>query len=334
MKRYGNLWEKIISYENLYLAYKKAKKGKGWRKSIKVFEKDIEGNLLKLQQMLISGQFNTSKYATKIVYEPKKRTIYKLPFYPDRIVQHALLQVVLPIWNSVMIYDSYACRNGKGMHEASTKVMNHVRSYKYCLKADIRKFYPSIDHEILMKIIENKIKCEPTLNLLRNIVFSYPGGKNAPIGNYTSQWFGNLYMNELDWYIKQNLKTKAYIRYCDDFVLFGNNKKELHHKKELIEKFVKDKLDLRFSKSTIFPVTQGVDFLGYRHFKEKKLLRKSTVNRVKRRISSLPAYLKTGIITLEQFRSSIASTEGWIKWANSYNFRTFLGLQELKETYL
>lgn len=333
MKRHGDLWEKIVNPNNLYRAYRAARRGKGWRRAVKGFERNINGNLLALQKLLCTGQFNTAEYKSRFVYEPKKREIYTLPFYPDRIAQHALIQVVGPIWDGVMIYDSYACREGKGMHEASRKTMSHVRQYKYCLKADISKFYPSIDHEILLAIIRKKIKCKQTLALIENIVRSYPGGKNTPIGNYTSQWFGNLYMNELDAAIKQFHCIKPYIRYCDDFVVFSDNKAYLHSLKLWIEEFLSKNLMLRFSKWSIFPVSQGVDFLGYRHFPQKVLLRKSTATRVKRRMRLLPIRLATGKITLDEYRSSIASTEGWLRWANTFNFRKSLNILSLKGAY-
>jgi len=333
MKRHGNLWNKIIDPDNLYKAYRKARKGKAWQKGILEFEKDIEGNLLRLQKMLCKGEFTTSEYRSKTIYEPKQREIYILPFYPDRIAQHALLQVVAPIWDSLMIHDSYACREGKGMHEASRKTMAYVRNYKYCLKCDIRKFYPSIDHNILMNIVEHKIKCKPTLTLLENIIRSFGGGKNTPIGNYTSQWFGNLYMNELDQDLKQMHEVKTLIRYCDDFVMFDNSKRELHKLKEHIELYLKEKLDLIFSKWSVFSVLQGVDFLGYRHFPNKILLRKSTAKRVDKRMLALPSLLKAGVVTLDQYRSSIASTEGWLKWANTRNLKLTLNLNTLKGEY-
>ena len=334
MKRHSDLWRHVVSYSNLLMAYKKARKGKGWQKSVIEFEKDVEGNLLKLRDTLVAGEFNTSAYKSKTIHEPKQREIYILPFYPDRIVQHALLQVVSPIWDGVMIHDSYACRVGKGMHEASRKTSRHVKKYKYCLKCDISKFYPSIDHNVLMRIIEQKIKCKPTLALLDNIVRSFEGGKNTPIGNYTSQWFGNLYMNELDQWLKHEHKASTLIRYCDDFVIFSDDKAALHKLKDEVENFLAEKLLLKFSKWSVAPVMQGVDFLGYRHFPNKILLRKATARRVIKRMEKLPHLLNKGEITPVQCRSSIASTEGWLKWANTYNLKTSLNLNALKGALL
>lgn len=319
MRRHGNLWDKITDPENLYLAYKRARRGKSSRFAVRQFEKDINGNLIALQKLLCTESFITSQYKTKTIHEPKQREIYILPFFPDRIVQHALLQILIPIWDNLMIHDSYACRVGKGMHDASRKTMQHVRKYKYCLKCDIRKFYPSIDHDVLFSIVSRKIKCARTLFLVENIIRSFDGGKNTPIGNYTSQWFGNLYMNELDTKMKHMHKVKSYVRYCDDFIMFDDCKKKLQSLKTWIEHYIGVSLQLVFSKSSIFPVSQGVDFLGYRHFPEKILLRKSTAKRVIKRMRNLPNLLLKGIINIQQYQSSIASTRGWLKWANTHN---------------
>lgn len=331
MKRHGNLFNQIIDPNNIYVAYRNARKGKGWRKEVKAFESNLNENLLYIQKILCTKQFNTSSYRVKTIYEPKQRDIYILPFFPDRIVQHALLQVLIPIWDNLLIYDTFACRTGKGMHEASRRTMGHVRSYNYCLKCDIRKFYPSIDHEILMSLVKKKIKCKDTIALIQNIVYSFDGGKNTPIGNYTSQWFGNIYMNEIDQRIKHVHKIKAYIRYSDDMILFSNDKALLHNIKNDIYLFLQDKLKLTFSKWSIFPVSQGVDFLGYRHFREKVLLRKSTAKRMIKRMRCLPKRLNDGKITIDQFRGSVASTTGWIKWANTYNLSIAIGLKKLQE---
>jgi hypothetical protein len=165
--------------------------------------------------------------------------------------------------------------------------------------------------------------------LFRDIIYSLPGGKNAPIGNYTSQWFGNLYMNELDRFAKHDLKIKGYVRYCDDFCLFHDDKKVLGESLSRIRAFLSEKLRLTLSKEDIFPVSRGVDFLGYRHFPKYLLLRKSTAKRVKARLAKLPGLLARGKVSLEQFRSSLASTLGWLKWANAHNFRRSLGIDEL-----
>lgn len=332
MKRHGNLFPQIVDTDNLYLAYRKARKGKGWQNTVKDFEVDLDFNLWRIQQSLVNKTFSTSPYKPKTIYEPKQRTIYKLPFDPDRVVQHALMNVVEPIWDKMLIYDSYACRQGKGIHASSLRTMDFVRWNTYCLQCDVSKFYPSIDHDILFDIVKRKIKCKDTLWLLEDIIYSFSGGKNVPIGNYTSQWLGNLYLNELDQVLKHQYHIKNYIRYCDDFLLFCNDKRYLGEMAKIIEDFLWERLQLEMSKCELYPVSQGVDFLGYRHFPRGYILvRKSTVKRVKKRLKELPVKLANGEITTEQYRSSLASTMGWLQWANSYNLRQSLNIDALME---
>lgn len=329
MKRHGNLWHKIIDKDNFELAYRNAVRGKSSKRNVIRFKENEEANLEAVRQMLINKTFRTSRYCEKTVYEPKKRTIYVLPFAPDRIVQHALMNVLIPIWDKLFIETSYACRAGRGVHEGSRKTMEFVRRNKYCLKCDISKFYPSIDQDVLMAIVRKKIKCKDTLWLIEEIVRSFPGGKNVPIGNFTSQWFGNLYMNELDQYVKTELKIKDYIRYCDDFCLFHDDKAVLNDAAKKVKAFIEDRLLLRFSKCDLFPVSHGVDFLGYRHFKKYILLRKSTAKRVRKRLKRLPELHAKGKITDEQFMSSVGSTYGWMRWANSHNLAQKIRLDEM-----
>ena len=331
MKRHGNLFKKIVTTENIHQAYCKARKGKRWQRKVQAFEKNLDGNIENISKSLINRTFQTSEYRTKRIHEPKEREIFILPFAPDRIVQHSLMNIIEPIWDKMMIHNNFACRVGKGIHAGSRKTMEYVRKNNYCLKCDISKFYPSVDQDILYKILQKKIKCADTLWLIKNIIYSYPGGKNVPIGNYTSQWFGNMYLNELDTYVKHELKCKDYVRYCDDFCLFHNDKKVLNAMAKRIQSFLLNRLNLRFSKCDLFPVSHGVDFLGYRHFRKYILLRKSTAKRVKKRLARLPRLLEKGRITKGQFESSVASTWGWLKWANTYNLRLSLDIDNLRQ---
>lgn len=305
MKRHNNLFDKIVDKDNLLLAYKKAKKHKSWQQKVIRVEKDLDNLIEELRLSLINGTYKTAEYRTKKIYEPKERTIYVLPFYPDRIVHHAIMNILEPIWDNLFISDSYACRNGKGQHKGSQKCMEFVRKNKYCLKCDISKFYPSINHEILKLII----------------------------GNYLSQWFGNLYLNELDMFMKHDNKIKCYIRYCDDFLLFSNDKALLKEMAIKIKDYVENILKLRLSKCNLFPTSQGIDFLGYRHFSSGYILvRKTTAKRMKKRIRRLKWELAKKKITNDRALSVIGSISGWLKWANTYNFQIFLQLNELKES--
>jgi len=335
MRRIGNLWSKIIDIENIRHAFKNAAKHKSKQKAVIRTRANLEERLEALRLSLVNKTFTTSKYTKKIIYEPKQRTIYKLPFDSDRIAHHTLMRVIIPEWDKRFIYDSFACREGKGTIAGSNRTMEFVRRNKYVLKCDISKFYPSVDHDILFEIVKRKIKCPDTLWLMEDIIRSFPGGKNVPIGNYTSQWFGNLYMNEVDQFVMHTLQAKYghidFIRYCDDFCFFSNSKKILNNCREETGEFIDTKLKLSFSKCDIFPVSQGVDYLGYRHFDNYVLLRKRTTKTVKKRLANLPGRYEKKKITAEQYRSSVASTWGWLKHANTHNLQVAIQLQELKK---
>lgn len=331
VKKYKNLWQQIVDDNNIAWAYQKAKKGKSKYNAVRYIEDHKEECLKEVKRLLVEQKFTTGAYKEKTIKEPKERLIYVLPFYPDRIVQHAIINVLEPIFVKMFIKDTYACIENRGIHKGSLRIMEFVRKNKYCLKMDIRKFYPSINHNILMQIIERKIGDKQLLRVLEDIVRSIPGEKNVPIGNLTSQWFGNLYMNELDKFIKHELKVKCYLRYCDDFALFSNDKKQLNEAKHQIIKFLDEELKLTLSKCDLFQTSQGVDFLGYRHFKHYILIRKSTVKRVKKRLVKVKKAYLAGKMPHDRFRSVIASTLGWFKWANSHNLSLSLQLEELKE---
>lgn len=306
MKRHNNLFDKIVDKDNLLLAYKKAKKHKSWQQKVIRVEKDLDNLIEELRLSLINGTYKTAEYRTKKIYEPKERTIYVLPFYPDRIVHHAIMNILEPIWDNLFISDSYACRKNKGQHKGSQKCMEFVRK---------------------------KIKCKRTLNLLDTIIDSIDGETNIPIGNYLSQWFGNLYLNELDMFMKHDNKIKCYIRYCDDFLLFSNDKALLKEMAIKIKDYVENILKLRLSKCNLFPTSQGIDFLGYRHFSSGYILvRKTTAKRMKKRIRRLKWELAKKKITNDRALSVIGSISGWLKWANTYNLQIFLQLNELKES--
>ncbi len=331
MKRHGRLFEKIVDPENIELAFSKAKRGKTWQDSVKEVEKDKAAKLEAIRRSLIEGTFTTSPYKIKIIHEPKERQIFILPFYPDRIVQHAIMNIIVPIWDAMMIKDSYACRKNKGQHAGSKRCMQFVRRNSWVCQFDISKFYPSVNHEKLMEIIKRKIKDARVLSLFRDIIDSIKSESNVPIGNYTSQWFGNLYLNELDQLVKSHYHVRDYLRYCDDFLIFGNDKADLKHLANEIEAFVRDELRMKLSKKELYPTSHGVDFLGYRHFPSGKiLLRKTTATRVKRRMKALPWEIKHGRITKEQARGKLASAHGWLKHANAHHLRLAIGLDKLK----
>jgi len=218
MKRINNLYNKIISIENLNLADKKARKGKLHSYGVIHHDLNRESNIIALHELLKNETFKTSKYYIFKIYEPKEREIYRLPYFPDRILHHAIMNILEPIWMSIFTKDTYSCIKKRGIHGCMKAVkfaLKDVENTKYCLKIDIKKFYPSIDHDILKLIIRKKIKCKDTLLLLDNIIDSAPG---VPIGNYLSQYFANLYLAYFDHWIKEIKKIKYYF-----LALYRNN---------------------------------------------------------------------------------------------------------------
>lgn len=318
MKTYKNLWDEFISQENFDVAVRKAVKSKKNKKQTKFFLENKDALIDKLRQDLIADRFKTSKYRVFNVYEPKKREIFELPLYPDHIVHHALINVLGPIWQKRFIQDSYACIPGRGIHSAAQRAMRFVKQYRYVLQCDVRKFYPSIDHNIMMDIISKKIHDRRLLRLLRKIVFSIEGGKNLPIGNLTSQWMGNLYMTELDLFVKHVLKCKNYVRYSDDFCVFHDDKKFLTDVKSKINQFVNDNLNLSLSKSVVVRA-EGMQFVGFRLFKKFILLRNRTVKKIKNRIFNVQ-----NVLPDKKIQASFASTYGVLAWANTYNLKNRL----------
>lgn len=320
LKRYNNLWKHVVDFDNVFLGYKKARKSKGHRIEIIIFERDLEKNLLNIQKSLTEKTFHTATYKVKKIFEPKERDIFILPFNPDRVIQHCLMNVVEPLFDKRLYEHSYACRPGKGIHKGYEYTIRAVYHNTYCLKCDVSKFYPSISHDIMYEIIESIFKDKDILWLFEDIIYSIDGEKNIPIGNYVSQWLGNLYLDEMDKLIKHKLGYKDYVRYCDDFILFDNDKSRLNEAALFINEYLTNERNLRMSKCDLFPTSHGVDFLGYRFFKDKILVRKSTAKNMKKRIKQLFYQFNHGG-DLEHIRGSLMSTLGWLKWANTYNFK-------------
>lgn len=343
-KKHGNLWEKFIDYDNFRLAFRKAIKGRRRNSHVRKIlgrkrknetkeqfairrEKRIEKFLKHIIYRLETGQFTTSEYTLRQIRDPKPRTLYILPLYPDRIIQHALMNILQPIWDKKLIYQSYACRKGKGQHKCSDKILECVKKYKYCALTDIAKFYPSIPHKRLYEVVERKIKDKRILALVKDIIDSVEGDINVPIGNLVSQHLGNLYLNELDQYISHELKIKDSPRYMDNKAYFGDDKQELKIILDKVEKFCKEKLELNLSQKEVVKCSHGVMFIGYRHFPSGYvLLRKRTAKKTRKEVKALPKRLKKKKITFIQYTSSLGSRIGWAIHADSHNFLESIGL--------
>lgn len=276
MKRYGNLYEQIISLENLKVADKKARRGKSNQYGVIKHLKNEEINILNLHNELKEYRFTTSKYNIFTILDGKERVISQLPYYPDRIVHHAILNVLEPIFVSTFTVNTYSCIKGRGVHKASydlRKVLKDVEGTTYCLKLDIKKFFPSIDNEILKGLLRRKFKDKELLYLLDDIVDSTKG---LPLGNFTSQFFGNFYLSYFDHWIKEELKVKHYFKYCDDMIILSGNKEQLWEYFYKIKEYLEVKLKLEIKGNyQVFPVEKrSIDWVGYKHYHTHTLIRK------------------------------------------------------------
>lgn len=317
MKRHGELWPQIISMENLSLAYEKAKSGKSHYFDVQMIETDPDKYLKKLQRNLAKGRFNTSSYVKMEKQEGGKlREIHKLPFYPDRIVQHALMNVVGPILRNSMIRDTFQSFKGRGTSDCRRRIQKLTKSDhcpQYSAKVDISKFYQSVNNDLMKQKLRTKIKCQDTLILIDNILDSIHG---LPIGNLTSQDFGNFYLNELDWTVKQSLKPAGYYRYCDDIVIFSNSKKELKAVISFIKKHCQSiKVSIKPNWEIVDIYKQGIDFVGYVFSSTQTKIRKSIVNKVVTTIDK-PIHVDT--------LRSLISYKGWFKHSNAHSLWTEL----------
>lgn len=296
----------MVSDENILQAYLAARLGKKHYREVAAIDADINHRLGELKELLLSGSFRTSEYTTiEKMSGSKLREIKKLPFFPDRIVHHCIVQVMRETWINLLIRDTFSTIPGRGIHDGANRVKLALRdkeNTRYCLKLDIRKYYPSVDNRMLKEVIRRKIKDERFLAVIDEIIDSSPG---IPIGNYVSQWFGNLYLAYFDHYVKEQLKCRYYFRYCDDLVLLSASKEELRGWLAQIRQYLKSELNLEIkSNYQIFPVEKrGIDFLGYRFFPGFTLVRKRIVKEMKRKLAS---------------PKSMASYWGWLKHADSY----------------
>ncbi|MCD4760112.1 reverse transcriptase/maturase family protein [archaeon] len=338
MKAYRNLYQRICSYKNLELAFKKAKKNKGNLPYVIEFEVNLKENLLQLQKELKSLTYKPRKLKRFIIRDPKTRIIHSSNFR-DRVIHHAIVNILEPIYEKIFVYDSYASRINKGSHKAVerfeefkrkvsennllvrvAKTRNQIKGY--VLKADIKKYFDSVDHTVLLDIISRNIKDNKVIWLIKQILDNFDAkikGKGVPLGNLTSQFFANVYLNELDYFIKHNLKAKYYIRYVDDFVILHEDKEILEKYKIKIEKYLKTlKIELHPDKSDIKSLKNGITFLGYRIYGKHRLLRKSNLRKFQREFDEM---LAMGVIVPFTIAKSLQGWFGYAQWANTYKLR-------------
>lgn len=324
MKRIGNLYEKIYDMNNLRLAHKNARKGKGWYNEVKMVDENMDYYLTELQSMLKNKTYQTSEYEKFIKFDKnKEREIFKLPYYPDRICQWAILQIIEPYFIKTLTKDTYSAIPNRGIHLA-LKRLNNCLEYdeintQYCLKIDVKKYYPNIDQEILKQKFRKLFKDDDLLWLLDEIVSSTD--KGVPIGNYLSQWCGNFYLSDFDHWIKEEMKVKHYFRYMEDCVFLASTKEELHDLKFNIEWYLSFYLCLSLKENwQVFPVNaRGIDFVGYRCFRKYTLLRKSTYKNLRKKSNYISRKIKQGKKINHHEWCSMNSYDGWLIYGNCHN---------------
>lgn len=339
MKRIGNLYEKIISVENLRLADEKARRGKLHTYGVRCHDRNREANILALHEALLTKTYKTSRYQVFTVYEPKERLIYRLPYYPDRIVHHAIMNILEPIWVSVFTHNTYSCVKGRGIEGCARSVERHIRKYRgrplYVLKIDLKKFYPSMPHNTLKKAVRWKIKDKDLLWLLDEIIDSVNGtphpiregeicdGESLPIGNYLSQYLANLVLAPFMHKVNEEWNIDA-DEYADDIVFYGESTewlREAFHTK--IKPYLEDELGLKVKDNwQIFPVAKSrydrhgraLNFVGFMFYREQKQMRKSIKQNFCRAVARLNR--KNPPPTFEQYKQGISPWLGWAKHCN------------------
>lgn len=330
MKIVHNIFNQIISLENLFGAWDLFKIGKRRKADVQEFERNLEDNIFALRKELEDKTYSHGGYTSFYITDPKVRHIHKA-LVRDRVIHHALFNMLYPIFDKIFISDSYSCRTNKGTHKAvdrfqiyGSEVTKNNTKNCFILKCDIQKFFASIDHSILKTLIRKKIKDENALWLVTIIIDSFHSevgfAKGAPIGNLTSQLFANIYLNEFDQFMKQDLKIPYHIRYSDDFVILSESKEFLVNLIPIIEKYLKDnlKLTLHPNKISIRPYHQGIDYLGYVLFPYHRLPRTRTRKRIFTKLESHIALWKSEKIPITTIDNSLQSYFGFLKHANSY----------------
>ena len=360
IKRINELYPRICEFENLYEAYLEARKNKRFRFEVLLFSANLAENLIEIQTALKEKTYQLSDYRKFIISEPKKRLIMALQFR-DRVVQWAIYRQLNPLLDRQFIFDNFACRVGKGTHKALERLQYWLRKTErtgkqwYCLKMDISKYFYRVDHAVLMRILKRKIKDKDLLWLLNEIVncekcaFGLPLDASIatatdsirlfdcgmPIGNLTSQMFANLYLNEIDQYVKHELREHYYIRYMDDMLLLGFDKTILHETKAKIEIYLNEVLRLTLNdKTSIRPTYLGIEFVGFRIWATHIKLRKTSSKKLKRGLKYLKNQYSKGLATYDDIRPNIMSYAGILKHFNSYRLsREIFGVYSDYEWY-
>ncbi|MFH0951028.1 MAG: reverse transcriptase domain-containing protein [bacterium] len=330
-------FESIISKDNLLSAWREFKRGKGKKIDVQRFAFYLEDNIWALHQALANKTYQHGAYARFYVRDPKLRLISKAGV-SDRLLHHAIFRVLDPVFDLGFIYDSCSCRLGKGIHQGIGRLAklagqcskNYVGSC-YALQGDIKKFFDNIDHDILFSLIAKKIADQDTLRLIRIIIdsFNQTTGRGLPLGNVTSQLFANIYLNELDQFVKRELRVKYYLRYCDDFVILHDDTDYLRRLTPIIKQWLKQKLelDLHPQKISIRKLRQGIDWLGYVTFPHYRLLRAKTKKRMIKKIKSQSQDYANGYLAGDSFNQTLQSYYGLLSHGKCYTIKRLIQYQ-------
>lgn len=327
MKRYGNIYSKIYDTDNLKLAHKNARKDKLFYREVKMVDSNEEFYLTQIQNMLKNNTYVVSEYTISIINDKgKQRELCKLPYFPDRIIQWAILLQVEEIFMKTLCTHTCASLKDRGIRRAAEltdKFMQDKFNSEYCLKIDVSKFYPNINHTILKKLLMKKFKDNQLLDLLFRIIDSTPGNKGVPIGSYLSQFLANFYLSYFDHWLKEKMGIKCVVRYMDDIVIFHYSKEYLHWLKRKMDEYLNNELDLVIKANwQVFPTAiRGVDFVGFRHFYGYKLLRKSTCKKFKKKMRYIKKRMDENKPISYSDWCSANSYNGWLKWCNSYRLK-------------
>ena len=340
MKRYGNLYPQITDFANLLNAARKAQRGKRFREPVLRFNDNREGELLRLQAELLAKTYQPGSYVNFEIYEPKRRLISAAP-YRDRVVHHALCNVIVPIFERTFIATSYANRCGYGTHRALRQFIRYARSSRYVLQCDLCKYFPSIDIAILKQRIRRKLKCPDTLWLIDRILDNlsgcetpveyFPGDtlltplerpKGLPIGNLTSQFFANVYLNGFDRFVKETLKVGKYLRYVDDFALFSNDRDHLAQCRPRLELYLASlRLKLHPIKSQLFETRHSASFVGFRVLPDRVRVRSHNLRTGRQRLRRLTAAYRSGRRSEFEVAQSLQSWNAHLAHGDTWRLR-------------
>jgi retron-type reverse transcriptase len=340
MKRHGHLYSQITTFENLLTAAKQAQRQKRYRDPVLIFNRQVEHELLQLQQELQAKTYQPGGYKTFEIYEPKRRIISAAP-YRDRVVHHALCNIIAPIFERTFIATSYANRKGYGSHRALQQFVSYARDSRYVLQCDIRKYFPSIDITVLKQLIRRKLKCPETLWLIDTILDTpcagetpidfFPGDtlltplerpKGLPIGNLTSQFFANVYLNGFDRFVKETLAVSKYVRYMDDFSLFSDDRHFLSHCRQEIEDYLATlRLKIHPIKSQLTQTNYGAIFVGFRVLPDRIRVRNHNLQKGRKRLKRLQIDYAQGKLSSHEVIQSLQSWSAHLAHGDTWRLR-------------